>query len=76
MREAITISLGWAVAKYDYPGKEAGAGPKLTLLVPSDTDGGVHSPAESITIWSDESVIALRDFLNKIFPFDAAKEGK
>ena len=68
MRKASTISLGWAAAKYDYPGKEAGAGPKLTLISPSDTDGGVHVPAESITIWSDESIKILRDFLNEIFP--------
>lgn len=73
MRKAVTISLGWVVAKYDYPGKDGGAGPKLTLLVSSDTDGGVYAPAESVTIWGDEAIITLRDFLNDILP---AKEEK
>ena len=74
MKKAVTISLGWVVAKYDYPGKEGGAGPRLILFAPSDTDGGVYAPAESVTVWSDEAIINLRDFLNDIFP--AAKEVK
>lgn len=64
-----TVDLGWCVAKYDPPGTQGGQGPKLTILSPSDMDQqGGYQPAESIVIWSDAAIIALRNFLNEVLP--------
>ena len=61
-------SLGWCVAKYNPPKDKGGHGPCLTIMSPSDAQEDMYQPAESVTVWSDGAIIALRDFLNGLFP--------
>lgn len=68
------VSLGWCVAKYNPSKDKGGHGPNLMIISPSDTQEGVHQPAESVTIWSDGAVVALRDFLIELFPLPSPPE--
>lgn len=69
-----TVDLGWCIAKYDPPGTQGGDGPKLIIVSPSDNGGTSFMPDQSVTIWSNEAIIRLRDFLNEVLPA-AGKEG-
>lgn len=62
---AKTVDLGWCMAKYNGPKDR---GPKLTIVSPSDGSETGFNPSESITIWSDEALIKLRDFLIEVLP--------
>lgn len=59
------VDLGWCMAKYDDAKHH---GPKLTIVSPSDGSETVFTPTESIAIWGDEALIALRDFLIEVLP--------
>jgi len=59
------VDLGWCTAKYNDAKHH---GPKLTIMAPSDGSETCHSPAESVTIWSDAALVALRDFLIEVLP--------
>lgn len=56
------IDLGWCIAKLDVHNK------KLTIVSPSDSSENNYMPAESVAVYGEAGLIALRDVLNEAFP--------
>ena len=57
--ESTLIDLGYCVAKLRMD--------RLTIMSPDDS-GEYYIPAQSISIYGDKNLIALRDALNKAYP--------
>lgn len=56
------IDLGWCIARLD-KGKHL-----LKIVSPSDESTSLYVPSESITIYSQPSLEALRDALIEAYP--------
>ena len=56
------IDLGWCMARLDVKGK------KLTIVSASDPGEHAYTPAESVTIYGDAQMMALRDALIEAYP--------
>lgn len=63
-KEVVLIDLGWAVGRL----LKNGSSEELHLVGPSVSNEGMYQPAESITIYFKNNIIALRDALNKAYP--------
>lgn len=57
------IDLGWCMARLDL-GKQK----KLTICSPSDSDTHSYTPAESVVVYGETYIVALRDALNEAYP--------
>ncbi len=61
------IDLGWCMARLEL--KRSGRDdPRLTIVSPSCADSPMYEPAESVTIYGQAGLLALRDALNEAFP--------
>jgi hypothetical protein len=65
------IDLGWCIARLEQ--RTSSQSPKLTIMSPSSAEERVYSPAESVVIWGDVSLLALRDALNEAYPAEEEK---
>ena len=54
------INLGWCIAKIESIGPQN----SLTIMSPSAATENSYTPAESVTVYGDAGLIALRDALN------------
>ena len=46
----------------------------LIIAAPASDDGQFYTPAESVTIFGSDSMIALRDALLETFPIESKEE--
>ena len=53
------IDLGWCIARLEKH--------KLTIMSPADSSEGFYQPAESIVVFGEEPLKALRDALNEAY---------
>lgn len=60
--EAKVVDLGWCVAKLHQKREY------LTIMSPSDGSETSFAPAASVSLWRQEDILKLRDFLNQEFP--------
>ena len=58
------IDLGWCVAVLWKNGSQK----SLRIMSPSCSDDNSYTPAESVVVYGDAGLIALRDALNEAYP--------
>lgn len=58
----IVAEVGGAVAIFR---KYSSYSHELTIMTPAYTDDGTFTPAQSITVYSKQSVVALKEFCDK-----------
>ena len=61
------IDIGWCMARID--AKER----KLMIVSPAYTDEASYLPSESIEIYGEANLIALRDLLIEAYPLEEKK---
>ena len=61
------IDLGWCMGRLDTSRKP---GAKLTIVSPSATEGSLYTPAETVEIYGETYLLALRNALNEAYPVD------
>lgn len=64
------IDLGWCMARLEIKKHSA----KLIIVSPSATEDNAYSPAETVVIYGEVNVLALRDALNEEYPTEVLDE--
>jgi hypothetical protein len=59
---AKVIDLVWCMARLDVHNK------KLTIVSASDASENAYTPAESVVVYGEAGLLALRDALNEAYP--------